>query len=53
MVLRITPRERTVLQLMADGKEALAIAGRLGISEHELETGLASLLRVMGAPEPD
>lgn len=49
LVLRITPHERAVLQLMANGNETLEIACRLGISEREVEAGLARLLAVMGA----
>ena len=49
LVLRITPRERAVLQLIANGNETLEIAGRLGISEHEVEAGLTNLVAVMGA----
>lgn len=49
MVLRITPHDRAVLQLLANGNETLEIAGRLGIGEHEVEAGLTSLLAAMGA----
>jgi len=48
-VLRITPHERAVLQLLADGSETLEIARRLGLSEHEVQAGLTSLLAAMGA----
>jgi DNA-binding NarL/FixJ family response regulator len=49
VVLRITPHDRAVLQLMADGSETLEIAKRLGLSEHEVQAGLTTLLAAMGA----
>jgi DNA-binding CsgD family transcriptional regulator len=48
-MLQITPYERAVLQLLADGRGSVEIASRLRISRHELETGIASLLATMGA----
>jgi len=52
-VLRITPRERAVLQLIANGNETLEIAARLGISEHEVEAGLTNLVAGDGRSKPD
>jgi len=49
LVLQITPQERAMLQLLANGHEGLEIAGRLGVSERELEAGLTNLLATMGA----
>jgi len=49
LVLRITPHERAVLQLMSDGSETLEIASHLGISAHEVEACVTSLLAAMGA----
>ena len=48
-MLLITPHERAVLQLIANGNETGEIASRLGISAHEVEAGVTSLLKVMGA----
>ena len=39
-----------MLQLLANGHEGLEIAGRLGVSERELEAGLTNLLATW-APE--
>ena len=49
LVLHITPYERAVLQLLADGTASIEIAGRLRISERQLEAGLSRLLATMGA----
>jgi DNA-binding NarL/FixJ family response regulator len=49
LVLHITPYERAVLQLLADGRDHIEIAGRLRISERQLEAGLSRLLTTMGA----
>jgi DNA-binding CsgD family transcriptional regulator len=49
VVLQITPRERTVLQLLASGSEIYRLADRLGVSEPEVEAHLTSLFARMGA----
>ena len=48
-MLHITPYERAVLQLLADGRGRIEIAGRLRISERQFEAGLSRLLTTMGA----
>jgi DNA-binding NarL/FixJ family response regulator len=52
MVLQITPEERAVLQLLADGNATTDIAARLGLSERALEGRLAMLLMRMGVANP-
>ena len=49
MTLQITPWERTALELLANGKRADEIAGRLGISEGKVEAHLTTLFARMGA----
>ena len=49
MVLQITPAERAVLQLLADGNPTVDIANRLGLSERAMDTMLTTLLESMGA----
>jgi DNA-binding CsgD family transcriptional regulator len=49
LVLQITPSERAALQLLANGKATNEIAGRLGISECEIEAHLTGLFARMGA----
>jgi DNA-binding CsgD family transcriptional regulator len=49
MLLRITPWERSALQLLADGKPTSELAGRLHISERDLEAQLGTLFARMGA----
>ena len=46
-MLQITPSERAVLQLLADGDDASRIAGRLGI--REIDAYLAALFAKLGA----
>lgn len=48
-MLQITPSERAALQLLANGNAATEIAGRLGISECEVEAHLTALFARMGA----
>ena len=48
-MLHITPVERAVLQLLADGTATADIAGRLGISERAIEVLLTMLFERMGA----
>jgi DNA-binding NarL/FixJ family response regulator len=47
--LLITPSDRAMLQLLADGKEAHAIADRLGIAANELDARLTKLFAKLGA----
>lgn len=49
MVLHITPWERAVLQLLADGTATEAIADRLGTNARDVETRLTTLFARMGA----
>jgi DNA-binding CsgD family transcriptional regulator len=48
-VLRITPLERSALQMLASGKAEYEIAGGLGLTEHELDGHLTTLFERMGA----
>ena len=48
MVLRITPWERSVLQLLADGKAISELAGRFRLSEREVESHLTTLFARLG-----
>jgi len=52
MVLQITPAERAVLQLLADGNPTVDIARRLGLSQRAIDTLLTMLLKRMGASSP-
>lgn len=45
----LTPREREVLQLMADGLPNKTIAARLGVSPHTVKFHAASLFAKLGA----
>jgi LuxR family transcriptional regulator, quorum-sensing system regulator BjaR1 len=49
MVLRITPWERSALQLLAEGKAPSELAGCLRIDECEVEDSLTTLFARMGA----
>jgi DNA-binding NarL/FixJ family response regulator len=49
LILQITPWERTALQLLANGKATHEMAGRLGLSECEVESHLTTLFARMGA----
>jgi DNA-binding NarL/FixJ family response regulator len=48
-VLQITPWERDVLQLLADGKATNEIATYLGMRTPDFESGLSRLFAAMGA----
>jgi len=48
-VLHITPWERAALLLLANGISTNELAGRFGVSEHEIETRLTALFARMGA----
>jgi DNA-binding NarL/FixJ family response regulator len=45
---RLTPREREVLALMAEGRTNLGIARRLWLTERTVETHIASILAKLG-----
>jgi DNA-binding NarL/FixJ family response regulator len=45
----LTPREREVLELVADGLSNKLIAGKLGVSEHTAKFHLRSILDKLGA----
>jgi DNA-binding NarL/FixJ family response regulator len=49
MVLQITPVERAVLQLLADGNANMDIANRLRVSVETIDAMLTTLLERMGA----
>ena len=50
-MLRITPAERSALQLLADGKARDEVASCLGISVAEIDGCLATLFARMGAAD--
>jgi DNA-binding NarL/FixJ family response regulator len=50
----LTPRERDVLALMAEGRSNAAVAKRLGISERTVESACAQIFAKLGLPpDPD
>ena len=49
MIEHLTPREREVLELVAEGMSNRAIAERLGNSEHTVKFQVSSLLGKLGA----
>jgi len=48
-VEELTPRERHVLQLLAEGLPNKAIADRLGISEHTVKFHVSAIMSKLGA----
>jgi DNA-binding NarL/FixJ family response regulator len=52
MVLQITPAERVLLQLLADGNVTINIADRLRLSEGAIDGMLSRLLERMGVASP-
>lgn len=48
---RLTPRERAVLELMAEGRTNLGIARRLVLTERTVETHVSSILLKLGLSE--
>jgi DNA-binding NarL/FixJ family response regulator len=49
LVLHITPWERAVLLLLANGMSSTELAGRFGVGEGEIEASLTTLFKRMGA----
>jgi LuxR family quorum sensing-dependent transcriptional regulator len=47
--LRITPRERQALQLLASGQTTTGVAAGLGMGAHEIDALLDTLFTTMGA----
>ena len=47
-MLQITPWERAALRQLADGISTSELAGRVGVSEREIEARLTSLFARMG-----
>jgi DNA-binding CsgD family transcriptional regulator len=45
----LSPREREILGLVADGLGNKIVASRLGISEHTVKTHIASIFTKLGA----
>jgi len=50
---KLTPREREVLTLMAEGRTNLGIAHRLFLSERTVESHVASILTKLGIADSD
>lgn len=48
-MLRITPWERSALQMLADGKGPTEVASRLSVSPKDIDLQLAALFARMGA----
>jgi DNA-binding NarL/FixJ family response regulator len=49
----LTPRERDVLALMAEGRSNSAIAGRYGVSERAVEKHVGNIFSKLGLPPSD
>ena len=49
---QLTPREREVLEVAAEGISARAIAERLGVRERTVTTHLARIYRKLGVRQP-
>lgn len=50
----LTPRERDILAMMAEGRSNTGVAGELGISERTVEAASAQMFRKLGLqPSPD
>lgn len=48
-MLHITPWERSILQLLADGASTAELAARAGLAERDLNITLAALFARLGA----
>jgi DNA-binding NarL/FixJ family response regulator len=51
LVLQITPEERDMLLLLANGRSTHELAGRFGVSDRVVEAALAALYARMGATD--
>ena len=49
----LTPREREVLELMAEGRTNVGIARRLWLTDRTVETHVSSIIRKLGLTESD
>ena len=49
----LTPREREVLELMAEGRTNVGIARRLWLTDRTVETHVSSIIRKLGLAESD
>ena len=49
----LTPREREVLALMAEGRTNLGIARRLWLTDRTVETHVSSIIRKLGVAESE
>lgn len=49
----LTPREREVLELMAEGRTNVGIARRLWLTERTVETHISSIIRKLGLTESE
>jgi DNA-binding NarL/FixJ family response regulator len=50
---RLTPREREVLELMAEGRTNVGIARRLWLTDRTVETHVSSIIRKLGLTESE
>ncbi len=50
---RLTPREREVLELMAEGRTNVGIAQRLWLTDRTVETHVSSIIRKLGLTESE
>jgi DNA-binding NarL/FixJ family response regulator len=50
---RLTPRERDVLELVAEGRTNVGIARRLWLTERTVETHISSIIRKLGLAESE
>jgi len=50
---RLTPREREVLELMAEGRTNVGIARRLWLTDRTVETHVSSIIRKLGLTDSD
>jgi DNA-binding NarL/FixJ family response regulator len=50
---KLTPRERDVLELMAEGRTNVGIARRLWLTERTVETHISGIIRKLGLVESE